>query len=731
VGAILVTNQNQISSLKYVFADASLGSEANSGGENFGGLVGMISGKQSSISFSSAKVSLHARNGSKVGGIAGKVYGATILKSSSRGSIEGSDDVGGLVGELKSFVADYVPYGQVEKSYSLASVQANEDKNTFTVSQANAGGLIGATSGITTLSGSFHAQGSVVTKNILLNPNLALVGFDYQLNCIDSLATHSPGAFTFISSNCSSSTVAQSMMASTYNNLEFGLVEVAASPTGGDFFMSTFDNNYDYPRLAWEVTLQEDTGLSVAFLERPCSGKLTQAGPDGSGSEADPYQVCTLSQLAASGWSSDSNYYKLMRDIDFHFTGPLLGDAGVLSAKFDANKNTFHNVFINSSSSSDGFRGLWDRLTSTAELKNLDVSEYQLNVPLSTNAPTGDLFVGAIARVNEGNISHVRAWDTRLDIMSWNFAAASEYSLHLGGLVGKNTGTITKSEIDPDIQFFHPYFNGTNCADNDLGDYDKLRLGGIAGLNSGTITKSNTRLWLNWYSNDVSCNFSMNEASDEVMVGGVVGENVSVNSSAALISETEVKIEVNIQNSPAASPGNMFFGGIAGKNGGTIQDTLVGIDQANFSLNTLASSDNFAGGIAGLNSATGKVKRSVSQSGSLSSSNFDGIGGIIGKNLNSNTTGTDISSNLCLSNLASLNKEVYGVLSTSSCLNSPITYVDSVAGPSGTLTLNTEILTGLNFTVDPTDRTSGAVWYFDLNSHELRLRSTEGWFDGI
>jgi hypothetical protein len=102
-----------------------------SGNENIGGLVGGNNSKDIINSSAAGKVTGSGLFNTKIGGLVGQIIGGNITKSYSTCKVEGSRDVGGLVGRSGGFYASGV--GDILESYATGDVKG----------RSNIGGLVG------------------------------------------------------------------------------------------------------------------------------------------------------------------------------------------------------------------------------------------------------------------------------------------------------------------------------------------------------------------------------------------------------------------------------------------------------------------------------------------------------------------------------------------------------------------------------------------------------------
>ncbi len=264
---------------------------------------------------------------------------------------------------------------------------------------------------------------------------------------------------------------------------------------------------------------------------------------DGNGVEGDPYQIWTAADMQAIG--ADSNYldahFKLMADIDLGgYTGTsynIIGNStSPFSGVFDGNGHIVSNFTYDSNGTNYiGVFGVLDG--ESAEVKDL------ILVDPNVEAGTGDYVGAAVGWLINGTLSGFCA--------EGGIVSGAE---HVGGLVGRNDGTVADCYSSSDVA---------------AGGRDDMGVGGLVGSNylaSATVT---------------GC-YSTGNVSGDKGLGGLVGSNyrgtVSNCYSRGSVWGTDDDIGglvgysggwiVNCYSTGAPGPG--WVGGFVGFNGGTI-----------------------------------------------------------------------------------------------------------------------------------------------------------------
>ncbi len=755
-----VVGSVNVGTLKNIFANISVSAHGDSGSLQIGGLVGLLD--SSILTQSAAKGEVRAKELENVGGLVGSSSNSSTLSELHfQGRIEGFNKVGGLVGELNSSTLSH--------SYAFGLVEARDDNQISPAAgYGYVGGLIGTGTSTSTLSHNFFTHGDVKSYEYIASRSIY---GNFAGTCTNSFGRVGPGNTSFTNGTCGDRTLDDLQSVSNFTHEGSPTVEVPVANTAGDsakkFFVASADayssNSlfYDYPRLKWELNFEN----KIPFLKRPCSSLLApSSAPTGSGTATDPYKVCQIEQLygATSSWNDGTKYYKLMRDLDFDFSFPAtasvgLGRAGVMGAKFDGNKKHFFNIqFQNSTSSSTGFSGLWNTILSTGQISKLNLSLVRrsflnpgagisITTPLQYNT-------GLIASENSGVIEHIKIMDASIDVSQLRFSSNiggsdPNFEVNVGGLVGRNLGTIQHTEGNPHIEFFKPTQSSCSgspsidegCLFNNLHHWDNTKIGGIAGLNQGII--SNSRTWMHLYLDANTSEHSFNLGNNDYLaLGALAGENLSSTVTNGIIKESTSVLTFELNQPNSSIYGNYYLGGAIGKNNGKAENIQT-YSEVDFSLIAPSGDSRYAaiGGVIGKNIGLGTLSKSMSEMNPLAITMTEvTVGGLIGKNYNS--TGLPSNSNLCSYQFSQFNPEKMefassggtGVISDSSrCLDletfeivveqDVLILSDNVDYASKTLNLE-----GWSFVNDFFDLSSTAIWLVDPGSNKIELRGDVG-----
>lgn len=287
----------------------------------------------------------------------------------------------------------------------------------------------------------------------------------------------------------------------------------------------------------------------------------------------------------------------------------------------------------------------------------------------AVNASAGSTYaLGGIAGVNtsDGELSNVDSLGVTTGIYevgSHNTAIGTQYSDNVGGIAGRNSGTVSNAYNESivsgrdNVGGILGKNTGKNvenvsnaarvtgeAASNDTSDY----VGGLVGSNSGSITngRNNGEITGNRYvgglvgenGKDSTLSNLVNDEAASITgdnyVGGIAGSN------AGTITADEE--HDNLVNRGSIT-GQMYVGGVAGVNTGTIENTNN--DVTLYVKDDTASGENapkYFGGVAGWNKqAEGEDGKPVSGTGIITNAtnyadvNAEGascVGGVVGKN---------------------------------------------------------------------------------------------------
>jgi filamentous hemagglutinin family protein len=448
---------------------------------------------------------------------------------------------------------------------------------------------------------------------------------------------------------------------SAYRNIEILATLDASGGSGGKVALE-----YGQGAVASGNTATYSFGLTGSGF----TGKINlQAGQNFStklGSDGAPVNYTVITNLGNEGSDTGldlqgmngnlSGKYALGSDIDASATSgwnddgsgnkqgflPVGNSSTRFTGVFDGLGHTITGLTINRPSTD--FIGLFGSANNAAIIRN---------VGLKDGSVSGNNAVGGLVGRNYGTITD-----------SYNTGAVSG-NYYVGGLVGDNRGTITDS-----------YNTGAVS-----GNYD---VGGLVGDNRGTITDS----------------YNTGAVSGEEEVGGLAGYNGSYGTIT------------NSYNTGAVS-GNYDVGGLVGLNYGTITNS--------YNTGEVTGTGDYVGGLVGLNDGT--ITNSYN-TGAVSG-NYD-VGGLVGYNYGTITNSYNTGAVSGSSYVGGLVGENDGTITSSywdteTSGKSNCTGLGSDTGCTGLTTAqmkNRDNFSGWDFTEIWNIDTGGAISYPYLRSNE-------------
>jgi len=526
-----------------------------------GGLVGSNSGE---VTKSFADVEIDSLRGQSVGGLIGHSSG-DVHNTHARGDVEGRDDVGGLVGDTG---ADAL----VTESFATGTVEGH-----FTQ-----GGLIGHNDG-----DSFGA-GAEVEDSYWNRESTELV---------DGLG-NDWGTFT-----------AEPMTTPD-------MVGSAAETT-----MDALDFSETWEIVDGSHPAADDDGYPILHsidAEPQVQTPEIEHLMDGTGTEADPYQISTLTDLQNVA-EYQHRHYKLTTDIDASDTENWNGGDGFepigeednsFTGTFDGQGHTISNLAIDSE---DGTVGLFSVIHTEGAVENVTLTDAVIE------SESGD--VGGLVGISHGNITTVSVSG---EVIADSTAA--------GGLAGQSTGVVSNASADVTIDGDRVVGglvgeNGGTVRDSHaVGEVygERQRVGGLVGSGGSIINSSatgdveapgSTGGLVGFAGAGITNSFATGNVTGSARIGGLVGSaRGSAISFNFVASESYATGDVE---------GNSEVGGLIGQ----LSDTHVRDSYATGSV----TAEEQAGGLVGENDdgsvrrsyATGSVQGDVNVGGAIGLSDSD------------------------------------------------------------------------------------------------------------
>lgn len=360
---------------------------------------------------------------------------------------------------------------------------------------------------------------------------------------------------------------------------------------------------------------------------------------------------------------SDSNIlsynFALKNDIDAsNVRGyKAIGTGSAYTGTFDGRDNRIIGLTMTGNNA-----GLFDTIGKNADGTQVGTVE-DLRVYSGTFSGTDS--AGAIAGVNEGNISNVTAFGNVVDVNN----QTGNDSSYAGGIAGTNSGSIDNASA----------IGTATQSSKDIAGSAEAAAGGIAGLNSGTISNS-------------SANSAVNaSAGNATALGGVAGVNTDTGTLNNVDSLGVTTGVYKVQGQNTLYSDNV--GGIAGTNSGTVKNV--------YNESIVSGRDN-VGGIFGENSGTdvSNVANAADVTGEAGDNDTsDYVGGLAGSNSGSITNGRnngEITGNNYVGGLVGSNgadSTLTNLVNDSAAAITGDNYVGGIAGSNaGTISANAQEL---------------------------------------
>ena len=542
---------------------------------NVGGLVGEMTGNVT-LTRASTECTVYGQ-GTQVGGLVGIASGGTntISLSTARCRVSGDRIVGGLVGNLAGTGDSLLD------SYSFGNLQAHCTGGCDVGSlKASLGGVVGESSG--SITRTFSAYTTLMMNSSGSGDALAfmggLVGTKVAGTCNASffskvnnsgnpfgiIPTIGGGCGTFLNS-------AALYQWANYSSAAWGITSNPALAGANNWVLPTTAEGFDVPRLGWEYANE----ANVPYLVRPCENNFTLQG---SGSLADPYQICTMSQFLGMTPGLD---YVLKKDIEY-LGAPLTSATHFISNiyKLDGRDHEISGLAIELSGVSSAM-GLFNTLQAGSYIKNVSFTglTYKMLASASVGALTS---AGALAAYNSGLIDGVDLDKSEIRFQLNNASNVDGAIAYLGGIVGTNNvgGTLQYIDGGAHVSLQDSTIYDTTSAN----DGEAIYAGGAAGRNDGDILYSHFPSGIGHNASATGFNAHLNHHK----YGGVVGYNTGNLEQVA----SEGRIEIRNWDDTAAGG---HFAGLAVYNNGTIDNCS---SMATFTQMNGGSTSEFSGLVA-------------------------------------------------------------------------------------------------------------------------------------
>jgi filamentous hemagglutinin family protein len=605
-------------------------SVSDESGNSIGSAVGYnISGAISNVR--SSGIVHGGANGIYVGGLVGaNGSGGRMIHDSSSATVDGLDQIGGLVGTNKGLVLIDFATGHVTatggssgglvgsngRSGTIASSWATGDVTADDPANGYAGGLVGENSEFGTIYGGTISRswaGGSVTSQYVAGGLVGLSTGGVISQTYATGSTNAPGAEGgLVGEMRNDSRVTQSWASGPMAATGASAGGVVGYVVEDGPFVVGVDGFYDM-----DTTGQPDNGYGTPLTTDQAMQAASYVGWDFSkngawvnfGDNTRPFLRSEYSTTIENTHQLQlmqldlSAHYILNTDLVMNFDQSNMWRRGFVSVgssshpftgTLDGNSHAIDGLFIVNKSNNAGLFGV------------IGVGGVVQHLTLISPLVLGGNNVGAIAGLNNGTLSDITI--TSDDGISpyagakprgkKSFVGGDSY---VGGIAGQNGGTGVIENVR---------FNGLDVRAD--GNY----VGGIVGSNAGQIRNA-----------DDAARFVETRSGD--YVGGVAGYNAAT----GVISNSSVEAE--------EFDGDNYVGGIAGRNAGLLDNVKVGgegkarkakTSESGGSSTYIITDGDFVGGIAGRNDAGATIMTAAFNGEIFGESKGRYTGGVVGYN---------------------------------------------------------------------------------------------------
>ncbi len=333
--------------------------------------------------------------------------------------------------------------------------------------------------------------------------------------------------------------------------------------------------------------------IIAGYMFPPSGQAQTAVRPTGSGTSADPFQIDSLANLlwVSQDSSSWSDTLEQTADIDADSTknwnsgagftpiGHATGTINSFTGYYDGEGHSITGLFISQSSGND--LGLFG-IISGAVIKNLGLVNVNITggyhtgglVASSTTSTIDDCYTTGVVQGNGDNVGGLVGATYGGVLSNSHSTATVSGGNYVGGLVGTNYSSETGSGGN-----YGTASSITNCyATGNVtgtGNY----VGGLTGIDQ--------------YHTQIEKCYSSGNVSGAENVGGLVGENLGVNSG--------LTSTIDSSYSTGSVTGTSVVGGLTGQN------EQAAVITNSHSSGNVKCTGNFSGGFAGDNDASSSI----------------------------------------------------------------------------------------------------------------------------
>ncbi len=591
------------------------------------GLFGVIDGAVTATGVEDA----NATGQDRVGGLVGRNDFGTVTESYATGTVDGSGEVGGLVGDNAGTVGESYATSTVSGESAVGGLVGRNDFGT--VEESYATGTVSGTARV----------GGFVGRNIgTVNESYA-TGTVSGVSDVGGLVGDDGGGFGTVNDGYWDRNTTNRSSSAGGTGLTTDQLKTNTSLAGFDF-----TNTWDV------VSFSSD--ISYPFLgnntQTPAPGLVQPLYAGGDGSASNPYEIADWYHLDNTRLNLGANF-TVVDDMNESTIGygdvaspsvnggagfaPIGNDSARFVGTFDGNGHSVTDLYIDRPDTADiGLFGYVDGGT----VNNTVVEKANI---------TGDFNTGGLVGVNrDGRVTDSYATGT-----------VSMLAARGGGLVGTNLGTVAESHATANVSVpDDPNVVGGLVGDN-VGTINRSyatgdvitggsdAVGGLVGQNDGTVEMSHATGNVSGgndgvgglvglaFSGSVTESYATGAVSGDSRVGGLIGDNLDTveqsyatgavsgdRTTGGLVGFND-RSPVNESYATGTVSGSTEVGGLVGENSGTVNESYaVG--------NVSGSSD--VGGLVGL--ATGQVFSVSSVTESYAVGNVSGssdVGGLVGQ----------------------------------------------------------------------------------------------------
>jgi hypothetical protein len=403
---------------------------------------------------------VNVTGGDKTGALAGRAT-AGIINSFVSGNVEGTTNVGGMIGELSGDLSDNVSAVDVTGSGNYV------------------GGVVGSING--GIAQHAIATGSVTGTDYVGGIAGAILGSDDNRHLYNGFALNS-----LVRGSTGVTHVGRVTGSNPNNNIRLNVawIGMAGGPWTNVLGTGLDGENAEYHEIAtrdiwsehdhlsslWGYTvgkLPTLTGFPLAYRIAQLPSHITQDALFGGGSglsDDDPYLITeqkhlfTLAAMVNGGESFESTYFQLAKDITLQGAWTPIGtSSNHFKGIFDGNHKAIYGLTVTDST----YRGLFGNIEGNSTSEAAATTGIVRDLAIINANITGTNYIGILAgEVDNGLIEGCYASGS-ISGTTW-----------VGGMVGYFDGTIRDSRTDAVVQ----------GSDN--------HVGGIVGWNQGVIERS-------------------------------------------------------------------------------------------------------------------------------------------------------------------------------------------------------------------------------------------------